>query len=61
MPNTRRTTFSLDLVTYDQLRAVQAQVRAALGTHMSMSRIITASVALYHDRLVAAGQAVDGG
>ncbi len=59
MPNTRRTTFSLDLVTYDQLRAVQAQVRAALGTHMSMSRIITASVALYHDRLVAAGQAVD--
>ena len=51
----RRTSLSLDPETYDQIAAVQAQVREALGTRLSMSRVVCAAVSQYSERLKAAG------
>ena len=54
MANFTRTTMSLDNETMEQIREIQAQVREALGTKLSRSRVVCAAIRQFHERILKA-------
>ncbi len=59
MQRTRRCSFTLDHVTFDQISEVQAQMREHMGVRLSMARIVCAAVEQYRDRIMKATEAVN--
>ncbi len=57
MINTRRTSLSLSLETYDHIAEVQDRIASTLNTRLSMARVICAAVRQYRDRIVGATEA----
>ncbi len=51
----KQASISLDPSTVEQIAAIRAQVREALGTTLTISRVVNAAVAQYHQRLQDAG------
>ena len=51
----KQASISLDPSTVEQIAAIRAQVREALGTTLTVSRVVNAAVAQYHQRLQDAG------
>ncbi len=51
----KQASISLDETTVEQIATIRAQVRDALGTTLTVSRVVNAAVSQYHQRLQDAG------
>ena len=57
---TKQQSISLDLSTVEQIAAIRAKVAVALGTNLTVSRVVNAAIRQYHDRIMKATEAISG-